>query len=1737
MKEFEILQEFRDCFCSLFLNKKFYSNENTLLILDDYFCLLKSILGSEPYKTIITKEMLLRILSFSDLLLKQENESIITSYILLLNDFMKVVKQLSIEDIEIKQDESDILNYYCDKTFSAMNHTFVFYNCIKILYENNLVVDLSEENQKKIIELLCDNYSETEEIYKDKYLTRILTLLILCVFDIYSMKPTFIDFEIFRKYKSSSQLIKILLYSFIPLNKREELFDLQFKSEQFPISISNLSDNEPNLKLKIFALVKYHFTQLTVKYRGDGSNLQEVKEAEEMIKCVISSLSTIDSKTEFFQLFFNQNNDVCSDIFIEMFMLREAIESKEINTIVNHKERENSLLLDIAGISQKLITVHPNCFIYRFLNELIAKNQDYYTNSIVDIVRTTMNALGFNNKNGNNVYLSNLSQILVVVYNMSITEKTRQKFFEPEFKESFCHFIREIQKSHVLYSRVRINENNKMICEMLFDILVELHDFTKMEEYLKLFGSVFFVNTKGIDMSTFIDKKTIPKDVHSLMFFLDSHNLKEYASNPLKVKIEQIEKIMLTNISEEAKVRYQKIKVNYSLCFMIKIMYYLFYKKGNPSKNIVSLLSRVLYEDILYLHKKHSLSNPSFYSSITREKNYNDLRKAIEDIIKYKTGVEGIIEWFAKTRETTKIEESLTDYKHYFSYKLFFSGRTHSEGSYSESNQTRNDSSTSWSLVGSRTLSSPKELYQRAMTDTNYSQYSGEYILDINETGSASSFSGINKKKVQEEKPKKKRGFFDFFRRSKREEENEEEPINSITSAEGKKRKNTSLTQPVQEKRTLKCFDEIHSNNLILCPKKEILLTRFGMYYKNIYFSCPMFKRMKQKYLLQYLFKSTYNSKQLDYPTKLRNFSDSEAPPMFLKLNHNFYSSEYFPISHSYAVPIVNKKMIKHIPFVQRSLDVDKTNYFNCELINVETSIYGGVKITDEFILFEDAPNDPRQKDDYDTKLKYVFSTVSGDTIVKKKQVIAFYSEIKEVLYRRFLYIWQAAEIFLKDGKSYFLNFFSKEQFDLFIASITPYMNQTQIVNEQKAIEKVKQFETQWVNNKLSNYDYLLKLNKYSTRTYKETNQYPVFPWVIRRYNDLINPIVIFSTKAYEEYKEECQRKGIPIEKRLPVYRDMKYPISLQTEEKRESAIKKYNDNFTESLFPCHLGNHYSTSSYVYYYLMRIVPFMNALIKLQNNIQENPNRMFDSLLNTQIVLDNSTDSRELIPEFYTSIEFMINLNCAYFGEKSNKKIVDDIINKTDSLEDYTRTLFYNRKILNDDYISQEIVHWINYVFGVNQLTNKAEACNIFSQESYAQMVNLKKDLETLLKKQKKNKDEIYKLITDKINLIINFGQSPLQIFNHPHPKKNEELTVATASDDIEFLSFSMNEGGQKRFSDLKMIYFNCFKSERSFYGLSIRSDKTKSIALFSIEEGKSDKVFQFRVRFSLGEKIRNHKYSKDNRKFYLDSLDYAFKAMECKNRFYLSCRYLDNSFKVHRIKKEGDFITKDYSIYTEDFVNAIEIENNNLILIGLRNGKLIEYSVEMQNSIPVFREKRFVLAHEGKIRVIEYSKRLNIIITAGDDNMIYIRKAYNFELLTTIKVERGFKIVNCKLSELNFLYVFCCNYASKEQKNVIIGYTINGIEFARSKERYYTNFDFLQNGNIVTAISDIEGVNVYELIGYSLEDKKDPTIPLDYNGKQITVKVNYVLVKDYYLCMLSKQRAFNWSNIEKKANE
>lgn len=52
----------------------------------------------------------------------------------------------------------------------------------------------------------------------------------------------------------------------------------------------------------------------------------------------------------------------------------------------------------------------------------------------------------------------------------------------------------------------------------------------------------------------------------------------------------------------------------------------------------------------------------------------------------------------------------------------------------------------------------------------------------------------------------------------------------------------------------------------------------------------------------------------------------------------------------------------------------------------------------------------------------------------------------------------------------------------------------------------IKEFEDlkytdKWIEGSLSNFDYLMLLNKYSGRSYNDINQYYVFPWVLKDYS------------------------------------------------------------------------------------------------------------------------------------------------------------------------------------------------------------------------------------------------------------------------------------------------------------------------------------------------------------------------------------------------------------------------------------------------------------------------------------------------------------------------------------------------------------------------------------------------------------------------------------------------------------
>jgi len=52
----------------------------------------------------------------------------------------------------------------------------------------------------------------------------------------------------------------------------------------------------------------------------------------------------------------------------------------------------------------------------------------------------------------------------------------------------------------------------------------------------------------------------------------------------------------------------------------------------------------------------------------------------------------------------------------------------------------------------------------------------------------------------------------------------------------------------------------------------------------------------------------------------------------------------------------------------------------------------------------------------------------------------------------------------------------------------------------------------------LSNYDYLIALNKYGNRSFKDPSQYPVFPWVIQDYES--EELDLEDERIYRNFKK-----------------------------------------------------------------------------------------------------------------------------------------------------------------------------------------------------------------------------------------------------------------------------------------------------------------------------------------------------------------------------------------------------------------------------------------------------------------------------------------------------------------------------------------------------------------------------------------------------------------------------------------
>eukprot|EP00073_Rattus_norvegicus_P036271 XP_008761767.1 PREDICTED: protein FAN isoform X2 [Rattus norvegicus] len=253
-------------------------------------------------------------------------------------------------------------------------------------------------------------------------------------------------------------------------------------------------------------------------------------------------------------------------------------------------------------------------------------------------------------------------------------------------------------------------------------------------------------------------------------------------------------------------------------------------------------------------------------------------------------------------------------------------------------------------------------------------------------------------------------------------------------------------------------------------------------------------------------------------------------------------------------------------------------------------------------------------------------------------------------------------------------------------------------------------------------------------------------------------------------------------------FRDLSKPVGALNPERLERLLTRYQE-MPEPKFM--YGSHYSSPGYVLFYLVRIAP--EYMLCLQNGRFDNADRMFNSIAETwKNCLDGATDFKELIPEFYDEdASFLINSLKLDLGKRQGGQMVDDVELPAwaSSPQDFLQK---NKDALESSYVSEHLHEWIDLIFGYKQKGSEAiGAHNVFHPLTYEGGV----DLNSI-----EDPDDKVAMLTQ----ILEFGQTPKQLFVTPHPRRitPKFKSLSQASSYNASMTDSPVSPGEESFEDL-----------------------------------------------------------------------------------------------------------------------------------------------------------------------------------------------------------------------------------------------------------------------------------------------------------------------------------------------
>ncbi|CAD8092169.1 unnamed protein product [Paramecium primaurelia] len=694
-------------------------------------------------------------------------------------------------------------------------------------------------------------------------------------------------------------------------------------------------------------------------------------------------------------------------------------------------------------------------------------------------------------------------------------------------------------------------------------------------------------------------------------------------------------------------------------------------------------------------------------------------------------------------------------------------------------------------------------------------------------------------------------------------------------------------------------------------------------------------------------------------------------------------------INKYYSRPILKIKFKKNTEFENDvQVPLENKQQYKCFWLKSLYLKQGGVTIGDEKITF--SYYSYTQQANHITLLPH---TIPNHKPFKKSWKR---NQIRWLHERIYIRNRNAIEIIFKDGESLYLIF------------------QDQGLKEE-IIDKLKIQPKQCDFNKVSNFKYLMYLNFLSCRSYIDLTRYPVFPWVLK------GNASDFDDNDIASIQNEIN------------YRDLSLPIGVCGSEIRlDQFIKRYeNEQF-------YYGTHYSSQALVSQYLIRLSPFTEAAISIQDGKFDIPDRLFRSIMKSWIDCNNEmADVRELTPEFFYLPESFLNINGYNLGKLQSNQIVNNVQLPFYSNKNPFYYVTQNMIALESDY-AIKLNEWIDLIWGYKQQGNAAiKSFNVFYPLTYSNF--------------DENSIEINELAME--TQIAHFGQTPEQLFYKPHAQKNYTI------DKTQWQTIKNKK------SQVKLIYLICNKNKV----VSIQEDFT----LLQWQIVKNQYQFQLEKQVQLP-RIYFDAMIKYVLPPILVLIEQSIILFGGNNNGTIIYYCLDNLKFQGVIELESEIINNHCTVTVFE-----SNKQQNIVIVGTNKGFVYYYNKILQNKQDIKQEevlqsKHVIYDTTQQINSICISEQLTIFCVGTQDGTIFLYNLYNRTLYRFINHPKRLPIFYLKLS---YSPLTCILFSSHDERIVV--YSING--FLLQSLQVKGNIEYIEiKKSTINTLIVITDINVFE---------------------------------------------------------